>query len=80
MDSYCILIFTRISLVYDIVPFERKDSLFSSYFELLYFISIEFKLQINIAIVNQFLCRKKIYLNIFYNLLMACIILQISYF
>lgn len=79
MDSYCILIFTRISLVYDIVPFERKDSLFSSYFELL-FISIEFKLQIDIAIVNQFLCRKKIYLNIFYNLLMACIILQISYF
>lgn len=67
MDSYCILILTRISLVYDIVPFERKDSLFSSYFELLYFISIEFKLQINIAIVNQFLCRKKIYLNYIYK-------------
>ena len=61
MDSYCILIFTRISLVYDIVPFERKDLLFSSYFELL-FISIEFKLQIDIAIVNQFLCRKKKYI------------------
>lgn len=67
MDSYCILILTHISLVYDIVPFERKDSLFSSYFELLYFISIEFKLQINIAIVNQFLCRKKIYLNYIYK-------------
>lgn len=61
MDSYCILILTRISLVYDIVPFERKDLLFSSYFELL-FISIEFKLQIDIAIVNQFLCRKKKYI------------------
>lgn len=46
MGSYCILIFTRISLLYDKLSFERKDSLFFTYFELL-FISIEFKLQIN---------------------------------
>lgn len=46
MGSYYILIFTRISLLYDKLSFERKDSLFFTYFELL-FISIEFKLQIN---------------------------------
>lgn len=46
MGSYCILIFTRISLLYDKLSFERKDSLFFTYFELL-FISIEFKLQFN---------------------------------
>lgn len=46
MGSYCILIFTRISLLYDKLSFERKDSLFFTYFELL-FISIEFKLKIN---------------------------------
>lgn len=46
MGSYCILIFTHISLLYDKLSFERKDSLFFTYFELL-FISIEFKLQIN---------------------------------
>lgn len=74
MSSYCILIFTRIFLLYDIVSFERKDSLFSFYFELL-FISIEFTLQINITMLNQFLCTKKMYLNIFYKYIMACIIL-----
>lgn len=69
MGSYCILIFTRISLLYDKLSFERKDSLFFTYFELL-FISIEFKLQIN------FFAQKKIYLNIFYNI-MALLFLKL---
>lgn len=69
MGSYYILIFTRISLLYDKLSFERKDSLFFTYFELL-FISIEFKLQIN------FFAQKKIYLNIFYNI-MALLFLKL---
>lgn len=47
MGSYYILIFTRISLLYDKLSFERKDSLFFIYYFELLFISIEFKLQIN---------------------------------